>query len=191
MIAQLVVLSGPDQGWTISLAEGQTLTIGRGEAVAARLGDPHVSRTHCRIEVDQGRFRLHDAGSSGGTFVNAQRITQQELKPGDVIRIGGSELRFQLEGAPEASTLVEGAGLSKPRPAPKVTPLPELVGTSIAHFQIEARLATGNTGMVFRAMDAEHDRAVALKILWPETSKDEEAGWPGSGGKLFGRERAG
>ena len=66
MLAQLVVIAGPDQGRTISLAEGQTLTIGRGEGVAARLADPHVSRSHCRLEVDGGCFWLHDAGSSGG-----------------------------------------------------------------------------------------------------------------------------
>lgn len=175
MPVHLVVISGPDLGRTVSLSEGQSLTIGRGESVAARLADPHVSRTHCRVEVDQGRFCLHDAGSSGGTFVNNQRITRHELKPGDVIRMGGTELRFQLEGAPDASTLAEGAGLSKPKPAPKITPLEQLVGRQIAHFQIQARLAAGNTGMVFRAMDAEHDRTVALKVLWPETSKDDEA----------------
>jgi hypothetical protein len=33
--AQLIVISGPDQGRAISLAEGQTLTIGRGESAAA------------------------------------------------------------------------------------------------------------------------------------------------------------
>lgn len=175
MHAQLHVIAGPDQGRTVSLAEGQTLTIGRGEAAAARLGDPHVSRTHCQIEVDAGHFRLSDCGSRGGTFVNGQQIAKHELRPGDVIRIGGSELRFQLEGTPDASTLVEGAGLSKPKPAPKITPLVEMVGRNIAHFQIQARLATGNTGMVFRAMDAEHDRTVALKVLWPETSQDDEA----------------
>jgi S-DNA-T family DNA segregation ATPase FtsK/SpoIIIE len=77
MRPQLIVISGPDQGRTISLAEGQTLTIGRGEAVAARLADPHVSRTHCQIEVDGGRFRLSDCGSPGrrrrGTPAPAER----------------------------------------------------------------------------------------------------------------------
>jgi len=175
MQPQLVVISGPDQGRTISLAEGQTLAIGRGESVGARLADPHVSRTHCQIEVDAGRFRLSDRGSRGGTFVNGQQIVKHELKPGDVIRIGGSELRFQLEGTPEASTLVEGAGLSKPKPTPKIIPLPELVGKKIAQFEIQKQLASGNSGMIFRARDGEHNRAVALKVLWPETSQDEDA----------------
>jgi serine/threonine protein kinase len=174
MLAQLVVIAGPDQGRTISLAEGQTLTIGRGEAAAARLTDPHASRSHCRLEVDAGRFYLHDSGSSGGTFVNAQRITKHELKPGGVIRIGGTELRFQLEGTPAATPLAT-PGLSKPKPAPAVTPLEDLVGKKIAHFEIQKQLAIGSSGFVFRAQDGEHNRAVALKVLWPETSKDEEA----------------
>jgi serine/threonine-protein kinase len=42
-------------------------------------------------------------------------------------------------------------------------------------FEIRKKLATGASGMVFRAQDEEHSRTVALKVLWPETSKDEEA----------------
>ena len=58
MLAQLVVISGPDRGRTISLSEGQTLVLGRGESASAQLNDPHVSRVHCQIEVDGGMFRL-------------------------------------------------------------------------------------------------------------------------------------
>ncbi len=173
MPAQLVVVSGPDQGRTISLEEGQRLVIGRGEAAEARLADPFASRTHCCVEEDRGAFLLSDAGSRGGTFVNGRQITQHELKPGDVIRIGQTELRFRLEGAEEDTTML-APGLSKPKPAPKVAPLQDLVGKTLAHYEIREKLSVGTSGMVFRARDAEHDRAVALKVLWPETSKNDE-----------------
>ena len=86
--------------------------------------------------------------------------------------MGDTELRFQL-GTATNETTMPLPGLSKPKPAPKVTPLEDLVGQKIAMFEIQKKLAVGHTGMVFRANDAEHNRAVALKILWPETSTDE------------------
>ena len=173
MLAQLVVISGPDQGRTFSLEEGQTLVIGRGETASARLNDPFASRSHCRVEVDGGKFRLADAGSRSGTLVGGQPTTKCDLKPGDLIRIGNTELRFRLEGAADETTMAR-PGLSKPRPKPAVTPLQDLPGQKIAHFEIGAKLAAGSSGMVFRAQDAEHGRTVALKVLWPETSHNEE-----------------
>jgi len=172
MLAQLVVISGPDQGRTIPVEEGQSLLIGRGETASARLADPHVSRSHCRLEVDAGKFRLTDLSSRTGTFVNDQQVPWHDLQPGDVIRVGNSRLRFQREGTLEATTVI--GELAKTKPAPPVTPVPELVGTKIAFFEIQKKIAAGNSGVVFRAHDAEHDRVVALKVLWPETSQSEE-----------------
>jgi serine/threonine protein kinase len=170
MQAQLTVVSGPDKDRTIALDEGQTVVLGRGEAATARLIDPHVSRTHCQVQVAGGKFLLKDLGSRGGTLVNGRPLAEHALQPGDVVRIGGTELRFQLAGAPAAPT-----GLSKPKPAPKVAPLEQLVGTKLAFFEIEKQIAAGHSGLVFRARDTEHDRTVALKVLWPDTSKNEEA----------------
>jgi len=172
MGAQLVVISGPDQGRTIPVEEGQTLFIGRGEGASPRLADPHVSRSHCRLEVDAGKYRLTDLGSRTGTFVNDQQVPWHDLKPGDEIRIGSTRLRFNLEGALDATTLV--GGLAKPKPAAPATPVQELVGAKIAFFEIQKKIATGTSAVVFRAHDAEHDRVVALKVLWPETTESEE-----------------
>ena len=169
----LVVVNGPDRGRTFPLADGQTLAIGRGQSSNTQLSDPHVSRVHCHVEVDGGKVRLIHSGGSGGTLVNGQAIDQRELQPGDVIRIGDTEMRFQLEGALEESTLAT-PGLSRPKPQPKVTPLKDLVGQSLAHFQLEDVIARGATGIVFRARDAEHDRVVAVKVLEPAFAGDEE-----------------
>jgi serine/threonine protein kinase len=173
MQPRLVVISGPDRGREFTLDEGQTLIIGRAESTATHLADPRVSRTHCQIEVDDGTFRLSDLKSRGGTRVNGRRISNRDLRPGDVIRIGHTELRFDLEGDAKATT---GAGVRavKPKPAPRKVSFSSLVGQSFAAYEIEARLATGSSGVVFRARDAEHDRTVALKILWPETIQSKE-----------------
>ena len=173
MNMQLIVISGPDQGRSFSLTEGGTLLIGRGQASNTQLRDPRISRIHCQVEVDRGKVRLIHSGGSGGTLVKGEPVDQQELQPGDVVRIGDTELRFQLEGAPEESTLVT-PGLSKPKPRPKVAPLKDLVGQSLAHFELQELIAQGTTGMVFRAHDAKEQRPVAMKVLEPAFAGDVE-----------------
>ncbi|HZU86012.1 MAG TPA: FhaA domain-containing protein [Anaerolineaceae bacterium] len=53
------------------------------------LDDPRVSRAHAQLRAVRGRYLLFDLNSTGGTFVNGQRITQYTLKPGDVISLAG------------------------------------------------------------------------------------------------------
>jgi len=53
----------------------------------------HVSRVHCEIEIRGKRVLLTDLDSASGTFVNNQRVSECDLKVGDVIRIGNTQLR--------------------------------------------------------------------------------------------------
>ena len=75
----------------------------------------------------------------------------------------GDTAAFQL-GTATNETTMPLPGLSKPKPAPKVTPLEDLVGQKIAMFEIQKKLAVGHTGMVFRANDTEHNPR------WPSRS---------------------
>ncbi|MBK9710212.1 MAG: FHA domain-containing protein [Kouleothrix sp.] len=69
------------------------ITIGR-EGSDIVLDNPQVSRNHAAIERANGRHLLRDVGSTNGTFVNGQRITQHTLSPGDVIQIGAFKLVY-------------------------------------------------------------------------------------------------
>lgn len=133
MQQHLQVVEGTDQGQRIELTDGRILIVGRGQACDVRLNDPRVSRTHCRLQVHQGSAVVQDAGSSSGTQVNGGRIEQHALRPGDVIQIGETKPRYQLEGVHDESTLVESA-FGRPKPPPKVTPLEQLVGQTFSHF---------------------------------------------------------
>src|SRR5262249_16236912 len=70
MTKRLVVVSGPDQGRTFALPEADTLLLGRSRATETRLSDPHVSRVHCQVQVEDERVIVSDFDSVGGTFVN-------------------------------------------------------------------------------------------------------------------------
>jgi serine/threonine protein kinase len=173
MKSELTVLDGPDAGRRFELIDGQTLIIGRGQSTDARLNDPRISRQHCRIQVDGASVVLSDADSAAGTLVNGSSIEQHALQPGDVVEIGDTKLRFQLEGRVDQSTLIDTA-FGRPKPPPKVTPLEQLVGQTIEHFKLEGIIARGVSGMVFRATDTNKNRGVAVKILYPEYAGSDE-----------------
>jgi pSer/pThr/pTyr-binding forkhead associated (FHA) protein len=112
------VVSGPDAGRVFHLTEDQTLLIGRGQTTQTRLHDPLVSRVHCVAEFTGGKVTLTDSGSSAGTLVNGRAIAQRELEPGDLIRIGDTQLSFQWA---ETGTGYSTIGLELP-PGPPSPP---------------------------------------------------------------------
>ncbi len=104
MIQRLTVTTGPDAGQRVPLSEQEMLLIGRGEACGLRLADPSASRVHCRIILAGGKVLLEDAGSRWGTLVNGTPAETKELKAGDCIVIGDTELRLDVD-APAAETI--------------------------------------------------------------------------------------
>ena len=64
------------------------ITIGRLPDNMVVLNHPQVSGHHARLEQVQGGYRIVDLGSTNHVYVNAQRVTNQPLRPGDEIRIG-------------------------------------------------------------------------------------------------------
>jgi serine/threonine protein kinase len=202
MIAQFVVISGPDQGMVIPLLVDQPLLLGRGQQAQIQLQDQFVSRLHCQIELRAGHIFVTDRNSAGGTFVNGQRIVERKVTPADVVHLGETRLRLQLKGEavsdgptlnPDALALplpialpdnpsVSTATTIPPPPSPsrsRMTILPrdrlgELTGRTVGHFKVAQVLGKGQSGLVFQAYDLDSGRQVAFKVLWPEFSKNRE-----------------
>jgi serine/threonine protein kinase len=171
MHAQLRVMTGPDQGRIFPL--DKALVIGRGQETDTKLKDPQVSRVHCRINVDGGKSELVHSSKTSDTLVNGHRAAHHELKPGDTIQIGSTQMRFEVEGTPEASTLVVSTTTPKPTAA-KAEKLGELVGQTLAHYRLDSVLARGQAGMIFLARDTQNENQVALKVLWPEFARNDD-----------------
>ncbi|MCC6240986.1 MAG: Flp pilus assembly complex ATPase component TadA [Phycisphaerales bacterium] len=68
------------------------ITVGRHESNTLVLTDLKASRFHAVIKRVEEVWQVHDLQSSNGTYVNSQRIQQQTLTPGDVIRIGKTRI---------------------------------------------------------------------------------------------------
>jgi len=85
----------PQPGRTAPLFEGEVRSIGRNVLPPdVLLDDPCASRLHARVawSSDQGAFRLEDAGSANGTFVNGLKEEAHTLSDQDVLRVGDSLL---------------------------------------------------------------------------------------------------
>jgi hypothetical protein len=70
------------------------INIGRQTENDLVIDDPRVSRKHAQIRQSNGIYMIFDLGSTGGTFVNGQVITQHTLKPGDVVSLAGFPFIF-------------------------------------------------------------------------------------------------
>ncbi len=83
-------------------------TLGRTSQNAVALDGNGISRVHCKFTEEKGAWFVEDQGSSNGTLVNKRRVTKFELADGDVLGIGGMQLRF-LAGGNEAPAMEESA----------------------------------------------------------------------------------
>ena len=77
---------------------GDSITLGRdasNDVVLPSDRFPHVSGTHARLSVEDGRLHLRDLGSKNGTLVNGKRIEDSvTLDKGDTIQLGEFGPRF-------------------------------------------------------------------------------------------------
>jgi transcriptional regulator with GAF, ATPase, and Fis domain len=90
------VLSGPLKDSTIPLSEGE-VTIGREASNGIAVVDPSVSRKHCVLSAQDGRFRVRDLDSRNGTLVNGTGVEEHWLQHGDEIAAGDSSFVFLIE----------------------------------------------------------------------------------------------
>ncbi len=102
----------------VALTKERT-TIGRRPYNDIVIDNLAVSGEHALLHCVDGRVSIEDLRSTNGTYVNRQRITRQDLQPGDLLDIGKYQMRLLLAGAPKpaplsASLLLEDGGRQVP-----------------------------------------------------------------------------
>ena len=97
-LGRLVVLQSPalEEGEVLTL-DSHPLTVGRGTNNDVPIGsDEYASGRHARFEPRRDGVYVEDIGSTNGTYVNGIRLTRERrLAPGDIVRVGETDLRYE------------------------------------------------------------------------------------------------
>jgi hypothetical protein len=73
------------------------LSLGRSADADIRLDDRYASGIHARVFNRSGSYYVEDMNSTNGTLLNSRELHgEAELSPGDVVRIGDTEFRFEV-----------------------------------------------------------------------------------------------
>jgi len=97
----LVFLRGELIAAPIPLERGEVV-LGRALEADVRVNDARASRLHARIRTERdaqtgaARYRVTDLGSTNGTLLNGEPISEAFLQDGDKLTIGEQLLRFEL-----------------------------------------------------------------------------------------------
>lgn len=97
----LIFMRGEQLGAPIPL-ERDEVSLGRALEADVRVNDARASRLHARIRAEHdpttGRpiYRITDLGSTNGTLLNGQPVTDALLEDGDKLTIGEHLIRFEL-----------------------------------------------------------------------------------------------
>ncbi len=129
--------------------------VGRKEGGVAHveIDDSVLSRKHCLLEMIGDNLIVEDLDSSNGTWVNGEKLKQRTmLFEGDIIRIGSTSLTVELAPFDEED---------------------DCVGREIEGYDIQSVLGKGSYGTVYKGIQTNLGRYVALKRLHPELAKDK------------------
>ena len=96
-MAKLIVNPTSSNRREIPLTRTTILTIGRDPSNDVVLPDAMVSRRHAVIEYRGSQYFLRDCNSSNGSLVNGDRVSERNLRDGDLVAIGTARLLFREE----------------------------------------------------------------------------------------------
>ncbi len=96
MHPRLLAISGPLKDSVVPIPEGE-VSLGREAGNVVAITDPSVSRKHCLLRQQDGRFQVSDLQSRNGTLVNGVSVKEQWLRHGDEIAVGDSMFLFLLD----------------------------------------------------------------------------------------------
>ncbi|HEV2881654.1 MAG TPA: GGDEF domain-containing protein [Pyrinomonadaceae bacterium] len=97
----LVFMRGEQLAAPIPLERDEVI-LGRALEADVRVNDARASRMHARIRIEHdpetnaARYRLTDLGSTNGTLLNGQPVSDAFLQHGDKLNIGEHLIRFDL-----------------------------------------------------------------------------------------------
>lgn len=91
---------------TTIVLSGTRVTLGRLPLNTIQIIDRTLSGFHAEFVLEEDHYRLHDRGSTNGTYVNGETVTDFHLRDACKISFGSLECEFNPEAAADES---EGA----------------------------------------------------------------------------------
>ena len=120
-MAHLIVRDGSLRGRRFEVESGE-VTIGRERSDVLLDYDGEVSRNHAVVRQSNEGFEVEDLGSTNGTFVNEQRISEPtRLSSGDIVRVGQTRFDVEIQEDPNKTVV---SGLVAP-PTQEISPPPD------------------------------------------------------------------
>ena len=129
---RLVNKSGAEPREAIELIPG-THRLGRSRGNDFPIEHPTVSAIHCEIVCQGDAVLVRDCGSTNGTFINGQPISEAKLKPGQTLHLG--EVEMLLEAGP-ITVAIPPVDFSEPPPP---GPLADGTLACVNHAEVRAR----------------------------------------------------
>lgn len=100
MQAKLTVVGGTHAGK--SIRPKLPAVLGRGQGATVKLPYALVSRQHCEIRAEGDRLFVRDLGSTNGTLVDNQKISETELRSGCTLTVGTVTFCVEALESPKA-----------------------------------------------------------------------------------------
>jgi Nif-specific regulatory protein len=123
LYAYLTMTIGHRAGYHYLMDADGDNRIGRGTECSVMLTDPLCSRVHAVVWHQAGGWRVRDASSRNGTFVNGQKVDEATVADGHFLRVGSTEFAFHETSVPPPAgpasdtnvtqTLVKDAGVGE------------------------------------------------------------------------------
>ncbi len=128
------------------------VTLGRdSDQATIVIADPQMSRGHCRLSEARGGLLVEDLGSRNGSWINGSRIQKGLLTTKDVLKLGVTEVVIA-----------------------EVDPPDPLEGTTLGNYHLQQVIGTGSYGTVYRALQLNLARPVAIKVLSAKYAEDPQ-----------------
>jgi len=125
-MAVLIGMSQDVKGKSVEIA-AEEISIGRKSDNTIPVDNPTVSGHHCVVVKQDQTYLLRDLGSTNGTRVNSQDITEARLKPKDIVQVGSVE--FMFDAAPGEVISEESHSDTMVEVAPGPAAAPESFGS--------------------------------------------------------------
>ena len=161
------ILSDKEGGTRTIAFPSRRFVVGAGSKCELRFSGVGLFAAHAEVLLDhRGQPWVKDLTGRGQVWVNSVATPQSMIPSGTLVRLGELELTVHLQSS---------AALGETSRTPSVETSRLLPGTIIdQRYRVVRKLAAGGMGEVYQAEHIQLGKAMAIKVMRPEMSRDPD-----------------